>query len=411
MKPFLIGGLICVIGFSNTAYSNPAAPFLERLYDAAMAHPSVKLANLNREKSNLDFEAAQWSKYPSVSVDGARSLESDGAVTFRVEQPLWTAGRTDALINVARTEIDVAQAEIEEARQAIKLEVGLAYADMFRSQLKLSIADSNIEELSRLSQVIARRVAQEVSAEAEQLLVDARLEQAKAERQMLNGQFMAAQTRLYEATNMDVLGVSPLECGAELELTESVLVEQALNQSPTLDRLGESMRVAQSEVNVARSERFPKLVLGLERLSDASLTAEVDESVYLGFQYQLSDGFSINSRIASAEKSIQTASFDRKVASDALKREVRLSFQEHKASQAQLVPLMALVDANQGLIASYLRQYRVGKKSWLDVVNAQREVAQSQQTLADIKGTLCSSVIKLGLLSNNLFVSELEEKS
>mgnify|MGYP002476319189 FL=1 len=54
-----------------------------------------------------------------------------------------------------------------------------------------------------------------------------------------------------------------------------------------------------------------------------------------------------------------------------------------------------LVRVNAGLIDSYRRQYNIGKKSWLDVVNAQREVAQSKVLLIDAQANTCLNALQI----------------
>jgi adhesin transport system outer membrane protein len=49
-----------------------------------------------------------------------------------------------------------------------------------------------------------------------------------------------------------------------------------------------------------------------------------------------------------------------------------------EVSHAQLGPARELVEATTAVSESYLRQFAVGQKSWLDVMNAQREAHQAR---------------------------------
>jgi adhesin transport system outer membrane protein len=61
-----------------------------------------------------------------------------------------------------------------------------------------------------------------------------------------------------------------------------------------------------------------------------------------------------------------------------------------------------LVDATTSVIESYLRQYAVGKKSWLDVLNAQREATQARNTLVDFEVQYLTSIYRLRVLMNEI---------
>ena len=54
------------------------------------------------------------------------------------------------------------------------------------------------------------------------------------------------------------------------------------------------------------------------------------------------------------------------------------------------------------MVSSYLRQYTVGRKTWLDVLNAQRELVQAQLALADNQAALNIASHKLQTLLGGL---------
>ena len=56
----------------------------------------------------------------------------------------------------------------------------------------------------------------------------------------------------------------------------------------------------------------------------------------------------------------------------------------------------------QDVKASYLRQYTVARKSWLEVLNAQRDVATSQYAADDADASLVSAVLRMDVLTGRL---------
>jgi adhesin transport system outer membrane protein len=58
------------------------------------------------------------------------------------------------------------------------------------------------------------------------------------------------------------------------------------------------------------------------------------------------------------------------------------------------------------VVASYLRQYQVGRRNWVEVLNAQREMAQAAYGLIDLEVGLQQSQVRLMLLSGDISPQE-----
>jgi outer membrane protein TolC len=78
-----------------------------------------------------------------------------------------------------------------------------------------------------------------------------------------------------------------------------------------------------------------------------------------------------------------------------LEQKINLAWVDAQASVIQREPLRLLARTNAAIVDSFLRQYRVGRKSWLDVMNAQREAVQARYSLADIDAQALSGALRL----------------
>jgi adhesin transport system outer membrane protein len=59
--------------------------------------------------------------------------------------------------------------------------------------------------------------------------------------------------------------------------------------------------------------------------------------------------------------------------------------------------MMANIKANAAVLASYERLFVAGKRSWLEVMNAAREVSDSELALADIEAQMIAGRYRLAL--------------
>ena len=78
---------------------------------------------------------------------------------------------------------------------------------------------------------------------------------------------------------------------------------------------------------------------------------------------------------------------------------MRTALTELEALAQQVEPARLLVTATEDVVASYLRQYQIGKKNWLDVLNALRESAQAHYSAVDVASSTQSLQLRLMLLT------------
>ena len=66
-------------------------------------------------------------------------------------------------------------------------------------------------------------------------------------------------------------------------------------------------------------------------------------------------------------------------------------------TRLRIAALERTVEGSDLVLASYKRQFEAGKKTWLDLLNAVRELAQNQYSLADAKATMLGAMHRLQL--------------
>lgn len=192
MSPVQASGMM---GLLNLAFEgNPLLQSQSRLIGAAQA----------------DVKGANWQFYPtpSVSVEQANASsrdpsysKRDGRVTtFRLQQPLWTAGRLTAGVSRAEASVAVAQAQWEESRQQLALRTIASWGEWKAGELKSLALQESVQTHRRLAELIARRVEGGLSAVADQVLAQGRLEQAQAEAAVALAQQASALARLEQLT-------------------------------------------------------------------------------------------------------------------------------------------------------------------------------------------------------------------
>ena len=71
--------------------------------------------------------------------------------------------------------------------------------------------------------------------------------------------------------------------------------------------------------------------------------------------------------------------------------------EEYVNARLRIAALEKSVEGSDLVLASYKRQFEAGKKTWLDLLNAARELAQNQYSLADAQASMLGAMHRLQL--------------
>jgi adhesin transport system outer membrane protein len=383
-----------------------------RLADAlnlsATHHPSVKAKQAEVQSAQADLETAKWSRFPTLSTEATASGGRPQAALM-LQQPLWAGGKIDAQNRLAQAQLTLAEAGLQETRSSLMQQAGQQFFEVLRWQQRLDVARKTEDEHRKLLELIQRRVVAEISPVTDQVLASARFQQAVSERIQFGRSLQTAQLALQQ------LVVEPhtaLKAPARLALPkqeEGVAIEASKTQSAELQRWRTQQEVAQAQIDMAQASLFPTLALAHRHNLSGHDTAALPNRTYLSLQYSPGPGLSANSAAAAArsrlENSLQnTAVFERQ-----LEQQVRTALADLDALTQQVEPARLLVTATEDVVASYLRQYQIGKKNWLDVLNALRESAQATYSAVDVAMNTQSLQLRLMLLTGPLNAQTLSQ--
>lgn len=65
------------------------------------------------------------------------------------------------------------------------------------------------------------------------------------------------------------------------------------------------------------------------------------------------------------------------------------------SAENELLALQSAVTGSQHVLESYSRQFTAGRKTWIDLLNAVRELAQNQYACADSQAVLAAAFYRL----------------
>lgn len=377
------------------------------LEEAAQKHPTVMQARRQAQAAGFDVESAQWGRFPTVS----SQLRSDSNLTqslAKVEQPLWTGGKLTSRIELSEANLRAAEAGIREAEFTALSQVATAFFEALRLEQRLQYATLNVAEHERLVALIKRRTEAEISPPADTTLAQARLQQAISERIQIKKQLDASLTTLAQWT---VPLNGPLKSPSNIVFerpSESLMLERAMAHSAQRKRLLSQIDSAQAQISVSKAQIYPTLVAGFQHTWGGLVPANYDRNKgYFGLEFQSGAGLSARAgeqaavaRKEATQQELET--FDRNLSS-----QISAALSELEALEAQIAPSKALLEGTTEVVESYLRQYQVGRKNWLDVLNAQREKTQALYSEADTRFGYQLSKVRLMIMIGDISAQQL----
>lgn len=377
------------------------------LQEAALKHPSVMQARRQAQAAGFDVESAQWGRYPTVS----SQLRSDSNLTqslAKVEQPLWTGGKLTSRIELSEANLRAAEAGILEAEFTALSQVATAFFEAKRLEQRLQSATLNVAEHERLVALIKRRSEAEISPPADTTLAQARLQQAISDRIQIKKQLDAALTTLAQWT---VPLSGPLKPPADIVFqrpSASMLIERAMAHSAQRKRLLSQIDSAQAQIKVSKSQVYPTVLAGYQRTWGGDVPANYDRTKgYFALEFQSGAGLSARAGEQAAVSRKEATQQELETYERNLSAQVQAALSELEALEAQVTPSKALLEGTTEVVESYLRQYQVGRKNWLDVLNAQREKTQALYSDADTRFGYQLSKVRLMIMTGDISAQQL----
>ena len=404
-KNLLLVCMACVpvwVQAQTTAPAPAPSPTLASLVrDALDSHPTTQSQRALVASAAAGVESARWQFYPtpSVSLENATtsgadpSYQGDNRVaTLRLQQPLYRGGRLTAGADKAQASLDQSQAALEESRLQLSLRVVQAYGEWLSAHLKVQASQKNEDSHNRLLRQVERRIDEGVSAESDRVLALGRLDAVRAEVTAAQVQGDMALARLGQLLGRPIAGDALTRTVATprpVSAQTAALLEQALGQSAAVQKAQSLVRVQEATVVERRADLLPEIYLRAERqYGNFNFTngAPVNR-LFVGVSSRLGAGLSGLSNVAAARSQLEAALAEVQVQTRNLNEQVLADHAQFTATERRLASVQASLRSAQSVSESFDRQFLAGRKTWLDVMNAARELAQTEAQIADLLST------------------------
>lgn len=392
--------LSCAVALSFPAHSQTLE---QAVAFTITTNPEIK-ASYNEFKSKFyDAEASGGAYMPKLDLDAGIGFEAvDPATTapkteltrkeatLTLTQLLWDGSAT--LNDMDRTAADAESVryQLMSDAQDIALQVTKIYLDATKAYEVLALSESNLAVHKEIYSDIKKRVDSGIGSTADLSQVEARL--AKA-----HGNLLAAQNNLFDVHTQfkRIVGQSPQGLTfpradqTAIPFTVDEALDTAFNAHPVI-------KVAQADVDSARFQydqtkgvNYPTLSIEANQIwrDDAGgLEGSSDEfSAMLRMRYNLYNGGSDSDRTESAAYQLNKAKDFRDRTFRSVEEGLRLSWSALDLTVQQKDFLADHVDSASDTVIAYEKQYKLGKRTLLDLLNTENELFEARKGYLDAK--------------------------
>lgn len=386
---------------SHDASSHKVNDLIVKMFDV---HPSVKMHHYIISGAKAGIENAQWGYFPTPTVGSNYTTKSLDSTTVTLAQPLWTGGKLDAAYDMALANKDSSEYAFKENSYVLVETFLNALQTYLKAKEDVVALDRGMHRLRRLEEMIVRREDSGVSSKADIELLRARIYQLETSLNVAQSKKSVARAQLELLVgekipeSMEASQFAPYRFSATKEMFESFLMTH-----PTLEKLNAQIEYAKAERDKAKAIMMPTVSLKAQKIFGSSSlyveTKENDAVVYLAIEATPGAGLSSLSAKEMAEAKVMQLLQEKNVKKQDLIDKITLIYNNFMFAASRVDVQANLVDANQNVFDSYIRLFLTGKRQWLDLMSASRELTDNELAFIETKMTHLIASYQLALLN------------
>lgn len=399
------GSLLALLGLFSCTLA--AAQSLEEAVAAAVnSHPTVAISANRRFAADRQLNQARAGYFPRVDLNaGYGYARLDTVETRLLGAHNASFNRHDAGLTltqmlfdgfavkneVARQQarVDSSALRVAESAEQIALRAAAAYLELLRRRDLVRLATGNVDTHRRIFEMIRSRAESGVGRRADVDQAEGRLASAQATLRAEEGAAKDA-----EATFVSVIGLKPVAltkpaAPENLPASEAAAVDAAARDHPAVNAARAEVAAAQAQHEAAKAPNWPRLdlELGAVRDRDNLRGQSEDYTAMLRARYNLFRGGADSARVAETRFLIQEAIETENRVRREVSEDAALSFNALLTTRDRVVSLLRYAEASDVTRDAYAKQFGIGQRTLLDLLNAESEHYSARAALATAQYT------------------------
>ncbi|HEY5893520.1 MAG TPA: TolC family protein [Chthoniobacterales bacterium] len=358
---------------------------------------------------------------PDVSVVGGGTLTTEVVASRAAVSVKWLLldfGERDAMVDAAKQRLMMANVGFNAMHQKIVFGVTQRFYEFNTARQRVAVALSALRAAETVGQAAQARLDNGLATKPEVLQAEQQTAQASFDLEAARGAESNAQVALVESlgipptASLQVADIPPKLVPANPERSLDTLIDRALAQRPDLVAKLAAVRASRAEMRKVRAEYFPKVALdahagwlGIDVSAENSDYFGGDEPVYgvgIAVEVPIFDGFARANKLRIAQSELRATESELAGARDAAVREVWKASTDFETALRKQESAVKLLTASESAFAASLEAYRQGLGTYVDVVNAQHNLAAARSIGVDTRSAIFTGAAALALSVGDL---------
>lgn len=331
---------------------------------------------------------------------------------------IFDFGKREANVDSAKAEKLAAGADVIQVNQALAFRVASAYYELVTTQEKLQAAQDTLRTAQTTQDAAENRLNNGLATLPDVLNARAETAQAVFDEESADGDEKIARVTLTEAVGaepspniaIDSQRSAPLP--EKLTMSIDALIDRAMANRPELMAQTLRIRSAEAGIRAAKAEYKPQIVLS-GSLAQTSVwpaadfghlgsASEPTWSAELGIRWRIFDGGVRKNELLIAESKRREAADELTAIHDQTTREVWTAYIAFRTALRKHDAAVALLESANASYSASLEAYRYGVKNLVDVVTAEKQLAQARLSSVAARSELFLEAVNLEFATGNL---------
>jgi outer membrane protein len=391
---------------------------LDDLYRLALKQAEkIKVSEENINNARLEIDRARGALIPNLSAYGTYTqyseshLDDAGKVIQQNQAGTWglqltqsysLGGREFNSLDIAGKNLEKSGYDLVALKQDYLLSTSAGFYDLLKAKKALEIANANLERLTKYRDAANTRLRVGEATKTALLRAQGELSGALSDKTKSMNSIEAAKFSLARIVGIE--GPFDVKETIEVDVASGSLAElekQALNSRAELKSLEMQKKIAEKQVDSAKSSNWPSLSLGAAyaRIDESPLKSSSlnRDSIYgsVGLTFTLFDGGERKADVMQAETKLRQAELLYRDAVKSVMLEVENAYLDYTTQQGIIKFLQDQLAYAQDNFNAVSKQYEYGLANSLDVIDANNLLLSAQRQLSDALYNSRFSLLKL----------------
>ena len=407
--------VVAVIGV-GMAGNLIAADLRDAVMETIASNPDVLIAGSERDTVEEQMEQARAGFFPQADITlgsgweyndnpatraggyNSRNFNRNEAEIF-VRQLLYDGHGTESEFERNRARVNSRAYATFSTAEVTGLKAVDAYLNVLKSKKLVQLAVNNLENHQQTYNRIVKRGERGVGSKAD-------VQQALGRLALAKTNLMAEENNLQDAiaAYLNIVGSQPgnlEEPETPVELLPASLEEAitaALDNHPRLKSAEADVDAAREQYEAAKSLFFPRVHLEISGSNNNNLDGisgrNKDAQAMVGGRYNFTGGKDIARRQETVYQLDQAKEIRARTHRQVVES-MQLSWHAYETAKSQLEYFKTHVDASEQALLAYRKQFNIGKRTLIDLLDQENEVFQANINYVNGQYTLALSAYRI----------------